>query len=394
MVEHTSRTPAAGLLQWLGFRGGSSADAGEAGKSRGSGGGSAQALQNEARRHLLDSIAHFLIAHGLEISAANLLTAHGAISGADQKLALMIEARLKAGERINQAWLDEVTAGGDEYAAYRVELEALMAKLEFGIESFTTTTKAAQSATGDYNAALEEHVGKVEQLSAPQKPDIGQSEQVLVGLADLAKAMLQRTRQIEDEIRKSELEAKSLRRSLAKAKRDADIDHLTGLPNRRAFEALLDEQYKQARAAVEPLCVAFCDIDHFKRVNDTHGHETGDRVIKVIAQSLARISNQNCHVARHGGEEFVMLFRGMTPDEVFKVLDETRENMAQRKLVNRMNEEPLGTITFSGGIADVFACADPRAALRAADVALYRAKAEGRNRILLADPEERTAVAA
>lgn len=385
MADNSSRT---GLLQWLGFRGGSAADAREAAEGR----GPAHALQHEARRNLLDSIGNFLLAHGLEISAANLMTAHGAISGADQKLAMMIEGRLKAGERITQAWLDEITTGGDEYATYRAELEALMAKLESGIDSFSTTTKAAQSATGDYNAALEEHVGL---LVEPPKNDAREPEKVLTGLADLAKAMLQRTRQIEDEIRKSELEAKSLRRSLAKAKRDADIDHLTGLPNRRAFEALLEQQYKEARAAVEPLCVAFCDIDHFKKVNDTHGHETGDRVIKVIAQSLARISNQNCHVARHGGEEFVMLFRGMTPEEVLKVLDETRENMAQRKLVNRMNEEPLGTVTFSGGVADVFACTDPRAALRAADVALYRAKAEGRNRILLADPDmPPTAVAA
>ena len=383
MSEQTSR---AGLLHWLGFRSGSASDEFGARDRRGSGRGSAQALQAEARRHLLDSIGNFLLQHGLEISAANLMTAHGAVSGTDQKLALMIEARLAAGDRITQSWLDEITTEGDEYATYRAELEALMAKLETGIESFTTTAKAAQSATGDYNAALEEHV---EKLAAPKEP-----ETALVDLADLAKAMLQRTRQIEDEIRKSELEAKSLRRSLAKAKRDADIDHLTGLPNRRAFESLLDAQYKEARAAVEPLCVAFCDIDHFKRINDTHGHETGDRVIKVIAQSLARISNQNCHVARHGGEEFVMLFRGMTPDEVFKLLDETRENLAQRKLVNRMNEEPLGVVTFSGGIADVFACADPRSALRAADVALYRAKAEGRNRVLLADPEMPAAAAA
>ena len=381
MAEHTSR-----VLHWLGFRGVSATDEFGAGERRGSARGTARAKHEEARRQLLDSIGNFLLKHDLEISAANLMTAHGAVSGTDQKLALMIDARLAAGERITQGWLDDITSEGDEYATYRAELEGLMAKLETGIESFTTTAKAAQSATGDYNTALEEHV---EKLSAPKEP-----ETALVDLADLAKAMLQRTRQIEDEIRKSELEAKSLRRSLAKAKRDADIDHLTGLPNRRAFEALLDAQYKEARAAVEPLCVAFCDIDHFKRINDTHGHETGDRVIKVIAQSLARISNQNCHVARHGGEEFVMLFRGMTPEEVFKVLDETRENLAQRKLVNRMNEEPLGVVTFSGGIADVFACADPRAALRAADVALYRAKAEGRNRILLADPETPAAAVA
>src|SRR3546814_16509901 len=87
----------------------------------------------------------------------------------------------------------------------------------------------------------------------------------------------------------------------------SDLDYLTGLPNRRAFELLLDRHHKEARAALEPLSVAFCDIDEFKKVNDLHGHEAGDRVIKAIADTLARISNDHCHVARHGGEEFVML---------------------------------------------------------------------------------------
>src|SRR3546814_7739934 len=98
----------------------------------------------------------------------------------------------------------------------------------------------------------------------------------------------------------------ALRRSLERAKRDAELDYLTGLPNRRAFELLLDRHHKEARAALEPLSVAFCDIDEFKKVNDLHGHEAGDRVIKAIADTLARISNDHCHVARHGGEEVVM----------------------------------------------------------------------------------------
>ena len=151
---------------------------------------------------------------------------------------------------------------------------------------------------------------------------------------------------------------------------------------------MFEESYRLARASTEVLCVAFCDIDHFKRINDTHGHEAGDRVLKLVADSLARITNDSCHVARHGGEEFVMLFRGQTLTEAQAKLDSLREALADRRLVNRANDQPFGQVTFSAGIADVFACGDPRTALRAADTALYRAKLNGRNRIELASKDD------
>ena len=134
----------------------------------------------------------------------------------------------------------------------------------------------------------------------------------------------------------------------------------------------------------EPLCVAFCDIDHFKLVNDTHGHEAGDRILCVVAKTLSQISGEKCHIARHGGEEFVMLFRGSSTEEAHQLLDDARAELAARKLVNRRTEQPFGQVTFSGGIADVFAYPDARLALAAADEALYRAKEAGRNRITLA----------
>ena len=140
--------------------------------------------------------------------------------------------------------------------------------------------------------------------------------------------------------------------------------------------------------------MAFCDIDHFKLVNDTHGHNAGDRVIKLVAQSLARISNDHCHVARHGGEEFVVLFRNVALDDAAASLDRLRQEMAERRLVNRANDLPFGQVTFSGGIADVFTFPDRRTALRAADAALYRAKREGRNRIIVADQGEIVSAAA
>lgn len=361
------------LMSWLGFRGGGRQNQPEAIMRSVEGG---TALREEARQRLLAMITQFMLDHQLDVSGANLTAVYGAISGIDHKLATTIDARLKAQQAITQDWFDEVT-GGDAYANYRAELDALLNKLEIGISSFTKTTQETQSVTGDYRAALEHHV------QALKNPDEG----VLIGLADLAKAMLERTRQIESDVRRNENEAKALRKSLAKARRDADVDHLTGLPNRRAFEVLLDKHYEQAKAAGEPLTVAFCDIDHFKRVNDAHGHDTGDRVIKAIGEALANISGQNCHVARHGGEEFVMLFRGKTTDQVFAALDNARETMAQRRFVNRDTEQAIGTVTFSGGVADVYAFPNSRTALKAADGALYKAKEAGRNRICVAETD-------
>lgn len=276
---------------------------------------------------------------------------------------------------ITQAWLDEIAAT-NEVIDKRDGIEQLVAKLESTLESFSKNAATARSTTANYSDDLEQHVADLVQVH--------ETGQIISSLADLAKAMLERTRKLEGEMRRSEVEAKGLRHNLEKARREASIDHLTGLPNRRSFEAVLEREYGEARAAVEPLVVAFCDIDHFKLVNDTHGHDAGDRVIRLIAEMLTTISNDNCHVARHGGEEFVLLFRGSSPEEAYQKLDRLREQMAERRLINRKTDNPIGQITFSAGIANVFDFPDPRAALKAADEALYTAKESGRNQVHIA----------
>lgn len=358
------------LLGWLGRR---KID-GAARASEPRAGAAPLDVAKEARRQLLDAIAAFLLDNDLEVSPDNLLAAHGAFSGGNPRLARKVHGQFEKGETVTQSWLDEVTAVDSKRKDD--SLEKLIVRLESNLEVFSKSTKAARTVTTNYNAELEQHVADLDQ--------VGDNGAIVADLATLAKAMLERTRKVEDEMRRSEGEAKSLRESLARAKRDAEIDHLTGLPNRRAFEALLDRHYHEAQAAIDPLSVAFCDIDHFKRINDTHGHDTGDRVIQAIAESLSAISNDNCHVARHGGEEFVMLFRGLSPAQAQEKLDGLRERFAARTFVNRETDEPMGQITFSGGVANVFGYPDPRAALKAADDALYRAKEAGRNRIEVA----------
>jgi len=371
-----SNEPVGRLLGWLGLRH-ARGDAPDASHAPPDGDGSRN-LAREARYELAASITSFLVDNDLDVSPTNLLLAHAAFSGRNPRLARQIVARAQSGDGISQKWLNELDEQ-DNGQPDRVEIDRLMTRLETNIEAFQANTREARSVTSDYGTELEQHVVDLEQLE--------KTGRIVSSLADLAKVMLERTRKAEDDMRKSEDEAKALRRSLDRAKRDAELDYLTGLPNRRAFEALLDRHYKEARAAVEPLSIAFCDIDEFKKVNDLHGHEAGDRVIKAIADTLARISDDHCHVARHGGEEFVMLFRGLTPTQAAEKLDDAREALADRRLINRKTDEPFGQITFSGGVADVFGHGDTRAALKAADEALYKAKAAGRNCIRIADPE-------
>ena len=347
----------------------------------------AEPVSNETARAvrlaLLADISHFLDSHDVDVNALTLAAAHDYLTGSDIDLVRAVDRRIQAQEPITTEWLETASAE-ESRVSEREALAALMTRLEQNLDEFGRTTSAARSAASDYSTALEAHVGGLGDDNRQGGGNRDSTGAVISELASLARAMLIRTRDLEREMTRSELQTKTLRRSLDQARRTADKDHLTGLPNRRAFESMFECEIAQAEAEHEHLCVAFCDIDEFKRINDTHGHEAGDRVLRAVAHNLARISDDHCHVARHGGEEFVILFRGMTLNEAWDLLEETRIHQAERRLVNRANDQPFGKVTFSGGIADVFSYPDPRAALRAADQALYRAKEEGRNRVVVA----------
>lgn len=323
---------------------------------------------------LIDEITDFHHAHGLGVSSDSLAFAYDLITGSDPRLAGLVSRRLREQLPIDGAWIEETrkTARDEDTRS----IVTLRERLEKSIHDFSKTTRDARSATSDYQTVLQVHV---DELSAVNK-----AGEVITELANVAKAMLDRTRDIEDRMARSERETRQLQRRLEEAKRSAEVDHLTGLPNRRAFEAVLEKEYAETRRSREALCVAFCDIDKFKAINDLHGHDAGDRVLKLVAKTLSEISDDRCHVARHGGEEFVVLFRGKTAREAKEELDETRQSLASRNLVNRANDTPFGTVSFSAGVADVFAYANTRAALKAADEALYHAKEHGRNRIEIA----------
>jgi diguanylate cyclase len=246
-----------------------------------------------------------------------------------------------------------------------------MDKLEYALMRFGQAARSAQTETSDHRGAIGV---QIEAMAAPS--DIAQ-------VLDLSRAMLARIEQVEAAMARSEAETERLRENLAEARIEADVDHLTHLPNRRAFERRLVSAAMEAHAKGEPLSLAFCDVDHFKQVNDRHGHEAGDRVLCAMASSLIAYAGDSFFVARHGGEEFVLLFYGLDKESARQRVETMRCAQAARQLVNRETGQPFGRITFSAGVAEVTEDADTRSALSRADAALYRAKQEGRNRVVV-----------
>ncbi len=153
----------------------------------------------------------------------------------------------------------------------------------------------------------------------------------------------------------------------------SSTDPLTGLANRRAFSRTLDQAITQAHALGTPLSVAIVDIDHFKSINDLHGHAEGDRVLQTLGAMLLSTEAARGRVARFGGEEFVRLL----PDRA--LADAARESEYLREAVSAM---PTGLpVTISIGVAALQPGEDASALLARADQALYKAKHEGRDRV-------------
>jgi diguanylate cyclase len=204
---------------------------------------------------------------------------------------------------------------------------------------------------------------------------------VAAALIDVTRTMIERTRGAEARLRDMGMELSTLQQDLAEARECAERDPLTGLPNRRALESALVKAVATAQAAEAALSLAYCDIDHFKQLNDVHGHAIGDRVLRHVADCLSDGGGADVMVSRFGGEEFVMVLNGVGVNEASVRVDEIRERLASKVLRSRSNDKPIGTVTFSAGIAAYRSGERPEDLLDRADKALYRAKNAGRNRI-------------
>lgn len=173
----------------------------------------------------------------------------------------------------------------------------------------------------------------------------------------------------------------ALAEALAENRALAMRDELTGLYNRRAMVELIQLECRRRRRGQGTLLFAMIDVDHFKRVNDHHGHAMGDHVLRVFADALRANVRETDVLARWGGDEFLLLLSDIEPRSAQTLLERTREAIAALPVPNA---PPGLRLSMSAGLALHLPHSSPQETLERADQALYAAKDQGRNRVALA----------
>jgi diguanylate cyclase len=329
------------------------------------------AAELDRYRAILANVSAFLLEHAIEPLPDHYQLAYRHRIAGEPGLGQSVAALIRDGH----ATIDAI--GENDSGLSVALLASLVQQAQQQLEDVAALARRSGEEAREYGQALESNIAEL-------APTIA-SHPVLGSLVGLTQMMIEKTNAAEAQMRNSASQMDVMRGDLDQAREQAETDALTGLFNRRAFERELGAATERAKIHGTPLSIAFCDIDHFKQINDTHGHDIGDRVLSFVGKVLVENAGKRGIVARHGGEEFVFLFDGMAPEDAYEIVDIARYDLAKRNIIDRHAGQPIGTVTFSAGVAALGIDSNISHMLRRADRALYRAKREGRNRVLLAD---------
>jgi diguanylate cyclase len=256
-------------------------------------------------------------------------------------------------------------------------LTGVSERMSHRIDAMHDAIDTAMATANAYSATLQTANGDLtDQLPAARLKQLAGSLLAETRRMQNANLALERT------LEASRAEIASLQRDLDDVRREALLDPLTKVHNRKAFDDGLLRAIAQAADTGKPLCLMLIDIDHFKRFNDTWGHQTGDQVLRLVAMTVKSNIKGKDLAARYGGEEFGAILPDTDLEGAIHVADNIRRAVQAKELLKRSTNEKLGRVTASFGVAMLSPDDSAASFIERADRCLYAAKRAGRNAVV------------
>ncbi|RED49917.1 GGDEF domain-containing protein [Aestuariispira insulae] len=257
-------------------------------------------------------------------------------------------------------------------------VEEVSRNLSDKIDRLMSLLETANDGISDFGDSMDSSLHDMQ-----SSEDLGEIRKIVAGLASEARALQEKNTSLSSKLGEASREIQTLRSNLQEVSREALTDGLTGLGNRKAVDRALRDRTQEALEHGKQLFVAMLDIDHFKLFNDSHGHQVGDEVLRVVASHLGDAVQAPHMPGRYGGEEFIMIFTDLRLDQVYSQCESLRDSLSQHRLqLSEMKSGP-DRITVSIGVAKYELGEPVTEFVGRADAGLYRAKEAGRNRTVI-----------
>ncbi len=242
------------------------------------------------------------------------------------------------------------------------------------VEELVDTLKLSTDATSDYGSALEQAGEKIKSVTDPEK-----LQAYLTHLVKSTQNAVTSNRKLESQLLESKKHIERLQSSLEAIRYESLTDELTTLNNRKHFENSIERIIDQSKESGRGFALLMTDVDHFKKFNDTYGHQTGDQVLRLVALAVKQNIKAQDIACRYGGEEFAIILPHESLEAAAEIAESIRTAVMSKELVKRSTGENLGRVTISVGVAIYQAMDTGHSIVSRADEALYAAKNAGRN---------------
>jgi len=297
-------------------------------------------------------------------------------SGANPNLNREIEKLEDAGESIGTEHLDQIRTKHLTPSNNDSAMLEMGGKLEDELSGVMQMLETATKDTGAYGDSLNNVSAALDTERSP-----AEMRTLMETLVTATRTMESRSKQLEERLQESKAEVTQLRNNMEEIRTEALTDQLTGLPNRRNFDDSVAACMEAASTDGNSFTLILGDIDHFKKFNDTYGHQTGDQVLKLVAQCMRHHIKDPLKPARYGGEEFALILPNTDLTAGVKLANEVRRTIESKELVKKSTGENLGAVTMSFGAALFEPGESIGDLIKRADACLYSAKHAGRNQV-------------